>query len=266
MTPSKITPPELELFSASPSLNRVVRIVSGKGRVRAVLEDDFHHFLVEIEHRDGVVTAARSESPRFPYSLCPAAGDHLAELVGVATHQRAVDIQTFADAKFQCTHQYELAVLAIAAAGRGEGTRSYHAVVADRDATPRTALLARDGSMALRWVLSDYAVQEPAPYSGIGLGAGFSAWVARNLDEDEAEDALVLRRAIFISSGRGLAPWLDAQPHAPMGGGCLVQQPTRAPEALRQKGSTLDFTGRSHLLTAGSDAWLAGANGHVLSE
>ena len=133
--------------------------------------------------------------------------------------------------------------------------------MADQDATPRRALLARDGAVVLRWVLSDYAVQEPAPYAGIGLGAGFSAWVARNLGEDEAEDALVLRRAIFISSGRGLAPWLDAQPHAPMGGGCWVQQPTRAPDALRQRGSTLDFTGQSHLLTAGSEAWLAGANG-----
>jgi hypothetical protein len=259
MTTLKAASPEIASLSAAPSLNRTIRIASGEGVVRAALEDDFHHFLVEIEHRDGVVTAARSKSPRFPYSLCPAAGDRLAALVGASIHDRIVQVQAHADARYQCTHQYELAVLAVSAAGRGVGARVYRAVVADRDAQPQTAMLERDGEVVLRWTLSDYAVAAPAPYAGVALGAGFSAWVSRTLDEAEAEAALVLRRAVFISSGRGMAARLDAMAHASIRGGCWVQQPERARDALRQRGSTLDFAGRSHLLTADDDPWLAGA-------
>jgi hypothetical protein len=45
-----------------------------------------------------------------------------------------------------------------------------------------------------------------------------------------------------------------------------VQQPERAPFALRQKGTSLDFSQRSDLLTADDEQWLAfGAPGIALS-
>ena len=73
---------------------------------------------------------------------------------------------------------------------------------------------------------------------------------------DEAEAALVLRRAVFISGGRGVD--LDA-PDRRMGprGGCWAWQPERAQRAVRMVGSTLDFTDRADDLTAHDRGWLA---------
>lgn len=258
MTAWRPDSPQVASLPAAASLNRVIRIVSRPGVVRAALEDDFHHFLVEIAHADGVVTAARSESRRFPYSLCPAAGERLGELVGTSVRLPIIRAQAQVQARLQCTHQHDLAVLAMTAAGRGPGSRRYHAVVADGTAPGKPAVLDRDGAVALSWTLADYAVQGPAPYEGLSLGAGFAAWVGETLDEAAAEAALVLRRAVFISRARGTSALLDATPHAFAHGGCWVQQPDRAPSALRERGSAVDFAGRSGLLTADDDAWLAG--------
>src|SRR3546814_9230972 len=62
------------------------------------------------------------------------------------------------------------------------------------------------------------------------LGRGFTAWAGTSLNTDDAEAALVLRRAIFISGGRGRTEELDRQPHAVARGGCWVQQPERSEE------------------------------------
>src|SRR3546814_2966347 len=67
----------------------------------------------------------------------------------------------------------------------------------------------------------------------------------------------VLRRAIFISGGRGRTDELDRQPHAVARGGCWVQQPERASLATREKGTSRDHSDRPHQLTAGDDGWLS---------
>jgi len=89
------------------------------------------------------------------------------------------------------------------------------------------------------------------------LGREFTAWVGTSLGAELAEAALVLRRAVFISNGRGRTEELDRAPHAAPRGGCWVQQPERAPLAFRQKGTSLDFSLRPDVLTADDERWLA---------
>ena len=100
-----------------------------------------------------------------------------------------------------------------------------------------------------------HRIAAPAPYAGVDLNHGFTAW-ARDLPTlDEAEAALVLRRAVFISAGRGVnldAPGRTTGPR----GGCWVWQPERAEQATRNIGSTLDFTARPEALTRDDRAWL----------
>lgn len=72
----------------------------------------------------------------------------------------------------------------------------------------------------------------------------------------ESIAALLLRRCTLISLGR--MNNLDAQVHASSTGRCYSQQPVHAPQALRIKGSTWDFSETAGMLCQDDQAWLAG--------
>ncbi|AMU92663.1 hypothetical protein [Sphingopyxis macrogoltabida] len=240
-------------------LNRVIRLRAGAGEVRAAIEDDFHHFRVSVQHDGDRVTGVEADALRQPFSLCGAAGNRLEALVGEHLVHDTTLFFRHRDALLQCTHQFDLATLAIAMAARGTGVRKYHAFVEDQGevGAARRAILRRDDLEILSWRFLDGVIEAPGRYSGRALGRGFTAWVGTSLGAELAEAALVLRRAVFISNGRGRTEELDRVPHAAPRGGCWVQQPERASLALRQKGTSLDFSQRPDLLTADDGQWLA---------
>src|SRR3990167_3132250 len=112
-------------------------------RVRAALEDDFHHFRVELEIRDGRITSIQAEAPRHPYSLCPAAAQALQALQGSAPSRQAHSVHRVVDPSQQCTHLLDLAGLAGAAAARGLAHRRYDIEVPMRVAGRTRTTLAR---------------------------------------------------------------------------------------------------------------------------
>jgi hypothetical protein len=228
-------------------------------RVRAALEDDFHHFRVELQAHAGHITAISTQALRQPYSLCTKAGQEVLQLLGAAVHPQAHAMARLVQPSHQCTHVLDLAGLAAAQAARGSGRRRYDISVPLRQAGHTRATLARDGQTLLAWDLDDLDIAGPSPYTGMNLRTGLARWALTNLSQDDAEAALVLRRAAAISLGKG-AP-LDEQTHAKVTGRCYVQQPERAPQALRQIGSTWDFTSRAEALCTDDQAWLAGAAG-----
>ena len=150
----------------------------------------------------------------------------------------------------------DLAGLAVAAAARGIARRSYEAEVPDRAEGRSVPRLRRDGATILTWEMEGPVIVGPQAYAGRGIGSGFTGWAREGLSLDEAEAALVLRRAVFISGGRGFDLDAPGRNTGPMGG-CWTWQPERAARALRVVGSTLDFTDRADDLTADDGGWLA---------
>lgn len=223
--------------------------------VRAALEDDYHHFRVELLVADGQVTGISGQSPRHPYSLCPSASAALSSLVGMTLSGSAHAVTLHTPASGQCTHQFDMAGLACAAAARGIATRQYDIEVEVADLGHRAARLWRDGQPLLDWQVTDWTLTGPPPYSGVDLRHGLARWALSNLPEEEGEAALVLRRCTVISLGRTKP--LDQQVHARASGACYVQQPERAALALRQVGSTWDFTQSPERLCADDADWLA---------
>ena len=76
-------------------------------------------------------------------------------------------------------------------------------------------------------------------------------------DDDAAEAAIVLRRAIDISRGRqmDLDTFDSAEPLLPMMDGiCYSMTTERAPVAIRRKGSARDFSDHPGMLLADFDA------------
>lgn len=224
-------------------------------RYRASLEDDFHHFRVELVVRDGLIASLHAEAPRHPYSLCPWAADQLQLLVGTAPKTSAHAVMRQVDASQQCTHMLELSGLTAAAAARAVPQRSYDIKVPLRVEGRTQATLDRDGTQLLVWDVQNLDIEGPPPFNGVGLRRGMARWALTHLDEDMAEAALVLRRCAVISIGKNRP--LDAQKHAKLTGACYAQQPERAPLALRQVGSTWNFTWQPGQLCRDDLDWIA---------
>ncbi len=224
-------------------------------RYRAALEDDFHHFRIELVVRDGLIASLHAEAPRHPYSLCPMAADQLQLLVGTAPETSAHAVMRQVNASQQCTHMLELSGLTAAAAARALPQRRYDITVPLRVEGRTQATLDRDGTRLLSWEVQDLVIEGPPPFSGIGLRQGMARWSLSNLSEDMAEAALVLRRCAVISMGKNRP--LDAQKHAKLSGDCYAQQPDRAPLALRQVGSTWNFTWQPDQLCRDDLDWIA---------
>ncbi|HCL3668403.1 DUF2889 domain-containing protein [Pseudomonas aeruginosa] len=235
---------------------RRVEIVSSHGEVRAALEDDFHHFRVRLRHRDGILSEIEGEALRHPYTACLQATNMLEQLVAMPLNRIAHSVTRQTDAQHQCTHLLDLAGLAIAQAARGTQRRRYEIQVPDRIDEHTQPALQRDGQALLTWDVRGSVIEGPPPYAGINLREGMARWALTHLPEEEAEAALLLRRCTLISLGR--MHRLDTQVHASSTGRCYSQQPVHAPQALRIKGSTWDFSETAGMLCQDDQTWLAG--------
>jgi hypothetical protein len=200
------------------------------------------------------VTRVQSEGLRIPWSACAFAGDDWTKVEGTPIHERSSAIANYAEMRHFCTHMFELAGLAIALAADGAPRRAYEMAVPYGGRRGEPARLWRDGELALTWDTDGKTILGPEPYGDRLVGPGFAAWAQKALPVAEGEAALVLRRAVVISSGR--TSNLDAVLHSAAGGGCYTTQPERAPQALRVVGSTEDFEHRPQALLAADREWL----------
>lgn len=230
-----------------------------EGIVRVALEDDFHHFRLALRHDKRYITDIDGQSPRIPYSLCPVAAGQLQDLVGIPLSTVPQAVMGATDTRNQCTHLLDMAGLAMAAAMRGTTWQSYDVEVPARQNNHTTARLWRDGELLLDWDMDHLTIRGPSPFAGQNVKQGFGRWAVSMLAEDFAEAALVLRRCVIISLGRTRN--LDAESSASPTGKCYVQQPTRAGDARRVVGSTLDFTDGRDRLCADDRSWLAFEDG-----
>jgi hypothetical protein len=225
------------------SYRRRVHLRAQDQSVAAALEDDFHHFTLTLNH-DGVkVTSIRAEALRHPFTTCPGAVDELQRLMGAPLTPSLIALQKYANAREHCTHLFELAGLAIAHAARGLSERRYDLEVSDPIDGQRRAKLDRDGAAILDWTLAGQTVVAPEPFANRAVRT-LLPWAFSHLDSDGFEAVVLLRRALWVSGGRGAL--LDEAPLEPlkaqMVGACYSFQPKVAVRAERAVGSSRDFT------------------------
>lgn len=242
-------------MTALSGFRRRIRLQARPGTVWAELEDDFHHFRVVLGHDGALVTSVTGEAVRYPWQTCPFAYDELAPLVGMALSPSSTAVGRRLSARLNCTHQFDLAGLAVAHATRRRTERQYDVFVPDRDAAGRTRPVVRcDGVVVVEWDLRGREIAGPPPFSEVPLrGGSFLRWAEEVLDLDTAEAAIVLRRACEISWGRvqDLDTYDSAAPLAElMRGVCYTFQPSRAAGAARMKGTIRDFSDDADRLLA----------------
>ncbi len=218
---------------------------AGPGTVWSAVEDDLHHFEIELEHDGRLVTAARGNPVRVPWTTCPGAVERLRDLVG-----QPLSGKVPGDPRQACTHLFDLARVAMAQALRG-GNRVYDIAIPDRVEGRYTAELRRDGVLLLTWSLHDSIVTAPADLAGADLEKAVR-WPSEILgDPDLLEAALVLRRGIFVSNVRtperaqfrGGSQLERAADQPSMLGVCYTYQPEQASHGLAVP-KWIDFTDR----------------------
>jgi hypothetical protein len=236
-----------------PCARRAIDLRASGDRVVAWLEDDFHHFGIEMRHDGEKVIAVDGQAARFPRDTCPGAVGILQEVVGMPLHKRSTALGQYTNMRWHCTHLYDLLGLAIAHAACGREHRRYDAMVPDRapldPAHPdsriggRTApRLYRDGELVMSWEVEGDLIKGPAPYTDISMGRGFREWT-ETLEIDQAEAAHVLRRAALIALGR----LIDLQALPPAGvkasaGVCHSFQPEVVRRSNRTTATTRDYS------------------------
>lgn len=238
-------------------LRRIEIVVHGDRNaavVKTALEDDYHHFRVALTLDKGNITAVQTAGLRTPYTLCGRAGDELQTLVGLSVSDVVNTLPQHVDARLQCTHQLDIAALALAAVDRNECARQFRVAVPRHIEDRTTATLWRNDEKLLHWHIDNNLITAPEAFSGVSLLKGMASWARQTLDSETAEAALVLRRAAMISRGR--LRDLDVEAHAKPFGNCFVQQPERATTAKRMVGSTMDFSDRPETLCAEDKEWL----------
>src|SRR4051794_7003497 len=218
------------------------------GVVVSELEDDFHHFVVELRHDGENVLACENTSYRWPWTTCPDAAVPLRQLVGMPLSRRFTAPGRWTDPKQNCTHQFDAACHAITHAAWDRDERVYDVEIPMR--APETgATHVRewvDGELRLEWQLDWSGIVDPRPpFDTAPWRGGFMRWADATLPEDDAECAIVLRRACDIGMGRGMD--LDAVPVADqlpgtMAAVCHTMQPGVVHVALRNAGTIRDFS------------------------
>ncbi|MGI9432523.1 MAG: DUF2889 domain-containing protein [Myxococcota bacterium] len=183
---------------------RQIRVRAREGAVDADLEDDFHRFALRVEHDGQRVSAVPAAARRYPWTTCPGAAAVLDRLVGLPLTESHAAVRAWSSPRVHCTHLFDLAVVAIGCAARGDAGVDYRVEVPDAAGGGRIVRLERDGAPRLEWHLEETRIVSPtpAPWAGIALVGGFGGWAESELEPTDAEAALVLRRAVFIAIGR----------------------------------------------------------------
>lgn len=231
---------------------RIRLVVTAPGVVDAGVEDDLHYFTVRLEHDGERVQTVAAGTVREPWSTCRDAAVPLEALEGMDLAPSCLAVGTRTKATHNCTHMFDLAGLAVAHAWRvtrgGAPRRQYDIevpyspLVRGRTA-PRDLTLLRDGTPVLTFTTEGLTVTGPEPYAPADAAGGFFRWAERTLSAEEAEAAIVLKRATIIGLSRGVDldrhDRLEQLPElAPV---CYSMQPEQAAVALRRKGQIRDY-------------------------
>ncbi len=227
---------------------RRIRLIAETGLVKAELEDDCHGFRIQLNHDGRMVTDVDGEALRVPMSSCPGALKPLQSLAGIKLDCAAPDIVAQVDPTSNCTHLYDLALLAMAHPGWGVKERVYDVEVEDMPTEGGTARaeVFLNGKSVLRWQLQWTTISEPSELEGRPVLKGFAAWANDYFQGLEREAAFVLCKGVFVGLSRiydmsdiGGRPALE---HSDMLGVCYSYSSGVVEHAFRNHNSTRDFT------------------------
>ncbi len=181
---------------------RRIRLVSSADTVVGELEDCAHGFRTTLVHDDQRVTEVLGEAIRYPMTTCPGAVEPLQALRGTPLTMSAGDINKHGNPFGNCTHLYDLTILAIAHTQYDKVERQYDVEVDDERDGVSEARVYLDGELIHCWQTAAFAVVAPEVLKGNTMFKGFSAWAGAEFAGVELEAAHVLQKGYFVAQAR----------------------------------------------------------------
>jgi hypothetical protein len=167
-------------------------------------------------------------------------------MVGLPLNTPALTINRDINPRDNCTHLYDLSVLAIQHCLRGNISRQYDISVDDEVDQATTAKILRDGVEVLNWQVRQGTIIEPTGLAGNPLFRGFALWAGQAFSDDQQEAAFALQKGYFVAQIRvydmNKAAGSPATDQPAMIGACYSYSSSIAEHAFRSKNSTRDFT------------------------
>jgi len=214
------------------------------------LEDDFHHFRVELTHDQNKILTVSGSILRAPWSTCDEANTPLQKIVGSPLSEDSTAIGDYAAPTSNCTHLFDLTGLVISHTVQDNPIRQYDLMITDPSSKQEQNLvLWRDSELVFNWTIREGVILSPNDWKGVSLLGKFIAWAKENLDPPTAEAAIALRRMTHISTGHGInLDKLDIGVEHTDGpiGRCYTYSSEVLFRAKRMKGSVRDFRQEEH--------------------
>ena len=217
-----------------------------RGKVIAELEDCNHGFRSTVFHDSKQVTAIEAEALRIPLSTCAGALNPIQALVGTKLNADTLSISRQVNPRANCTHLYDLTVLAIHHCQRGETLRQFDVSIPDEKDGPTEVTVTLNGEPLLNWTIANWFVVSEGKAKGRSLGKGFSKWASELYSGDEQEAVFILQKGYFVSGARRFdiqqLEGLSVTELSDMAGVCYSYTPGVVEGAVRTTGNIRDFT------------------------
>lgn len=181
---------------------RSIMLLADSGGIAAGLEDNHHALRLFLSYDENVVTSINAETIRVPFNTCIGAIDVLRGFVGVDLSVSPKDMSRHSDPQINCTHLYDLAVLAIAMAKRGETRRRYDVEIPDEVDKTTVSSVRLNGEVVLKWAVKYNIIESPQFLKGLDILQGLRRRLEESLEGDELETALVLQQSHFVALAR----------------------------------------------------------------
>lgn len=236
------------LLDELPGFRRRFRITPGAGKIQCEVEDDFHCMSVVVHHDGTIVRGMEADMRRAPWTTCPGAEAKVRQtFVGEAL----ADFGRRSDKRSNCTHLYDLALLA-AAHANDDQPLVYDILVSDPLANERRAEVRRNGDCVLWWVEKGFVLQEPAGAAGLRLDK-LKPWIT-SLAAELQEPAKLLQWGNMLANGRTI-PLENQSDASKMPPSCYTFQPERK-QVAKRVGEIKDFSeGSEQPLDKFEPAW-----------
>lgn len=189
---------------------------------------------VSLQHDGQQITGIACDMDRAPWTTCPGAPLVLERtFLGTAL----ADAARRGEKQANCTHLYDLAVLAAAHAADA-APLVYDIEVSDPAEGLWHAAIARDGAVLVQFSHRDNVLTAPAQLAGTSLFK-LRGWIEA-LPEPKREAARLLQWGTILAHGR-VIPMARQSDAAAMPSNCFTFQPQRKGDA-RRIGRVIDFS------------------------